>query len=178
MLHGGRKCCRLHCPPYLSPPHLSTDETSQSLQHNMHCPALVFNGSHLQALPSLRTSTFVMREAATHFSEQAAAAKAPARQSVLGPRTPFERVAGSPASSGSYSVHLAQPGGLTRPSGTSRLASQRLPGSLGLGSQRSAAAAALPEVSAEEEPEPGFKLPRWECKLHRVGCEESVNVVL
>eukprot|EP00878_Enallax_costatus_P008828 GHUV01009228.1.p1 GENE.GHUV01009228.1~~GHUV01009228.1.p1 ORF type:complete len:613 (+),score=153.59 GHUV01009228.1:207-2045(+) len=107
---------------------------------------------------SLRTSTFVMREAASHFNQQqkqrqaVTAAEAASVAAAKARLTPF-----SAGSLGSYSIHSAQPGSGVRGLGISRLASQRMPGGLVLGSRGSAAA---PAAVQEEEPEPMFQLPR------------------
>lgn len=136
-----------HTAVYVLPYTLPTSATSHTFY------------TDLQAPPSLRTSTFVMREAATHFSQQAAqaaaaAARAPAGRAVQPSRTPFESPGSVLGSSGSYSVHLAR-GSLPKPLGVSRLASQRLPGSGALPPR-----ALAPASVQEEEPEPAFKLPR------------------
>lgn len=130
-----------------------------------------------------------MREAAARLTQQQAV-RSPHGRSHLAPRTPFESAAhSSPLSAGSYSRPVHQAGMLRKPSGTSRLASQRSPavGSLSAGSQVHAAVAAAEAASAAafsasvvsaaavsasaptasaskvEEPEPVFQLPRYAC---------------
>lgn len=97
-----------------------------------------------QVTPNLRTSTFVMRQAAAQLAVP----------------SPFAGVAGSPLSASGPDLTRQRPRSVSqlRPS---RLASQRLPDSGGLASGRLASALPPAAESELEEPEPEFTLPRY-----------------
>lgn len=137
-----------------------------SPHHLMHmscrCALHTLVPSAPQALPNLRTSTFVMRQAAAS----------------VGVASPFATAAGPPSSAGSSPTASFRPNNSISGSGAgsipgqrllmrpSRLASHRLPGSgalsiglSGSGVQRIGSALAPAAESDLEEPEPEFKLP-------------------
>uniref|UniRef100_A0A383VGR2 Protein ENHANCED DISEASE RESISTANCE 2 C-terminal domain-containing protein n=1 Tax=Tetradesmus obliquus TaxID=3088 RepID=A0A383VGR2_TETOB len=128
-----------------------------------------------KALPNLRTSTFVMRQAAAS----------------VGVASPFATAAGPPSSAGSSPTASFRPNNSISGSGAgsipgqrllmrpSRLASHRLPGSgalsiglSGSGVQRIGSALAPAAESDLEEPEPEFKLPtKYYQEIHTPGAD-------